>query len=100
MKIGSKTLAALFALFLIASSIISFSSLPLCHGRIIRPEDSSSLLSRRLMMTRNAATVNVSSGSSKTPGRVEDDDSEEAEKAVEASLRKVPPSVPNPTQNK
>ncbi|KAG2686953.1 hypothetical protein I3760_09G030700 [Carya illinoinensis] len=80
--------AALFALLLI--EILMCSSLCQCHESLPRSERSIQY-SRKLLVS----TASISTSQNKINGAMK-----EPKKAVEPSLRKAPPSVPNPTQNK
>lgn len=93
MKISS---IIVVALLLIASNLIIFSSLSVCHGREIPIDRSSSTGST----INSAATFHVHPCGSKKPMKGDDKSGDEPKKAVVTSLRKAPPSIPNPTQNK
>ncbi|XXG50887.1 hypothetical protein AAC387_Pa02g4785 [Persea americana] len=88
MKASSKALAALSALMLLHLLICSPSSLPLERTSLRGCN-----LPRRLLLS-------VVSSASTSLKNLPAARMKEPKKAVEASLRKAPPSVPNPTQNK
>ena len=85
MKTSCRTLAAFLALILI--EILMCPSL--CQSHESLPKDRSQ--SRKLLVS----TASVSTSVDKLNGAMK-----EPKKAVEPSLKKAPPSVPNPTQNK
>ncbi|PRQ44497.1 hypothetical protein RchiOBHm_Chr3g0479931 [Rosa chinensis] len=93
------TLSALFALILLIE-ILLCSSFCLCHEeQIIHvfPSRERSFSRRLLLNVPQAASVSVRSTSTTLGTRAMED---QPKKAVESSLRKAPPSVANPTQNK
>ncbi|XVF75886.1 hypothetical protein PTKIN_Ptkin13bG0222900 [Pterospermum kingtungense] len=65
------------------------SSSCLCHGQV-PPGERINQISRKLL----SSVASFPSGHTKLNGAMK-----EPKKAVEPSLRKAPPSVPNPTQN-
>lgn len=85
MKVSCTTLAAFLALILIEILVCPSS----CQSHESLPKDRSQ--SRKLLVS----TASVSTSVDKLNGVMK-----EPKKAVEPSLKKAPPSVPNPTQNK
>ncbi|XXG52521.1 hypothetical protein AAC387_Pa03g0831 [Persea americana] len=88
MRASSKALGALIALILTQILICSQQSLPfeLKTQRERTPPRKLLLLSIPSSTSANLKNLN--------------EDVKKSKKAVEASLRNIPPSVPNPTQNK
>ncbi|OMO55180.1 hypothetical protein COLO4_36151 [Corchorus olitorius] len=94
MKNSSINFTAFFALFLLQIFfIMSSNSLSLCHGEVIIPPGERNHIPRKLLVS-SMATFPAAGHNSKLNGAMK-----EPKKAVEPSLRKAPPSVPNPTQN-
>ncbi|KAG2683322.1 hypothetical protein I3843_10G026400 [Carya illinoinensis] len=92
-KISCRTLVALLAVILI--EILVCCSLCQCHESY--PRDHQRLIqSRKLLLSTASVTVSTNDhDQNKLNGTMKD-----PKKAVGPSLRKAPPSVPNPTQNK
>ncbi|OAY43143.1 hypothetical protein MANES_08G045700v8 [Manihot esculenta] len=94
MKINnSTTLAALLALILL--HILTFSSPSLCNEVITTTSTDQKPLPRRLLLLPSASSRSHSRLPSPANAAVKG-----PKKAVEQSLRKAPPSVSNPIQNK
>ncbi|KAL6133857.1 hypothetical protein ACLB2K_066090 [Fragaria x ananassa] len=95
------TLGVLFALILLIEILLCSSFGISREEQIIRLFPSGRSFSRRLLLNIPQAasvSVSVSSSGSTTPSTRAKKD--QPKKAVESSLRKAPPSVANPTQNK
>ncbi|KAL3715848.1 hypothetical protein ACJRO7_007581 [Eucalyptus globulus] len=99
MKIYPSILAAIFVSFLILDSTLLF-----CTAFSVNPEPKNTprnIAPRRLMMfsacNRSSDSTVINSSELKGATTMED---QRAAKAVEANLRRVPQSAPNPTQNK